>query len=96
VVDGRSNIYLNSINFEFLAGARPTSGLIVLVIPDGSTRQVASDLAFPNTMLFSRVSAGAAQAGAPGRTTRAWPPPPVARFAACGSREQAAFPAVYQ
>jgi sugar lactone lactonase YvrE len=30
VVDGRGNIYLNSINFEFLAGAKPTSGIIAL------------------------------------------------------------------
>jgi hypothetical protein len=36
-----------------------------------------------NGMPCGRVSAGAAQAGAPGRTTPGWPPPPVARFAAC-------------
>jgi sugar lactone lactonase YvrE len=53
VVDGRGNIYLNSINFEFLAGAKPTSGIIALVTPDGSARQVAGDLAFPNGMVVT-------------------------------------------
>lgn len=53
VVDGRGNIYLNSINFEFLAGAAPTAGIIALVTPDGSARQVARDLAFPNGMLIT-------------------------------------------
>src|SRR5690242_7942369 len=55
VVDGRGNIYLNSINFQFLAGARPTSatGLIALVTPDGAARQVAGDLSFPNGMVIT-------------------------------------------
>jgi sugar lactone lactonase YvrE len=53
VVDGRGNIYLNSINFEFLAGAKPTSGIIALVTPDGSARQVAGDLSFPNGMVVT-------------------------------------------
>ncbi len=51
VVDGRGNIYLNSIRFAFLSGAQPTSGVIALVTPDGSVRQVAGDLAFPNGMV---------------------------------------------
>jgi sugar lactone lactonase YvrE len=53
LVDGRGNIYLNSINFEFLAGAKPTSGIIALVTPDGKARQVAGDLAFPNGMVVT-------------------------------------------
>jgi len=53
VVDGRGNIYLNSIRFQFLAGAAPTSGIIALVTPDGTTRQVAGDLAFPNGMVVT-------------------------------------------
>jgi sugar lactone lactonase YvrE len=53
VVDGRGNIYLNSINFEFLAGAKPTSGIIALVTPDGSARKVAGDLTFPNGMVVT-------------------------------------------
>jgi sugar lactone lactonase YvrE len=52
VVDGRGNIYLNSIRFAFLSGAQPTSGVIALVTPDGSVRQVAGDLAFPNGMVI--------------------------------------------
>ncbi len=53
VVDGRGNIYLNSINFGFLAGEQPKSGIIALVTPDGSARQVAGDLAFPNGMVIT-------------------------------------------
>ena len=53
VVDGRGNIYVTSIRFEFLAGKPPTSGIIALVTPDGKTRQVAGDLAFPNGMVIT-------------------------------------------
>jgi sugar lactone lactonase YvrE len=53
VVDGRGNIYLNSINFGFLAGEQPKSGIIALVTPDGKTRKVAGDLAFPNGMVVT-------------------------------------------
>jgi len=53
VVDGRGNIYLNSINFGFLAGEQPKSGIIVLVTPDGKARKVAGDLAFPNGMVIT-------------------------------------------
>src|SRR5258707_3324365 len=53
VVDGIGNIYLNSINFGFLAGEQPKSGIIALVTPDGSARQVAGDLAFPNGMVIT-------------------------------------------
>jgi sugar lactone lactonase YvrE len=53
VVDGRGNIYLNSIRFQFLAGQPPTSGIIALVTPDGKSRQVAGDLAFPNGMVVT-------------------------------------------
>jgi sugar lactone lactonase YvrE len=53
VVDGRGNIYLNSINFGFLAGEQPKSGIIALITPDGAARQVAGDLAFPNGMVVT-------------------------------------------
>ncbi len=53
VVDGRGNVYVNSIQFGFIAGEPPTSGIIALVAPDGSTRQVADDLAFPNGMVIT-------------------------------------------
>lgn len=53
VVDGRGNIYINSIRFGFLAGEAPQSGVIALVTPDGEARQVADDLAFPNGMVVT-------------------------------------------
>lgn len=53
VVDGRGNIYLNSINFDFLGGSPPGSGIIALVTPDGRARQVADGLAFPNGMVVT-------------------------------------------
>jgi sugar lactone lactonase YvrE len=52
VVDGRGNIYTNSINFLWgLEAFRP--GFIALVTPDGAIRQVADDLAFPNGMVVT-------------------------------------------
>jgi sugar lactone lactonase YvrE len=50
VVDGRGDIYVNSIEFDFAGGGEPTGGVIALVTPDGSVRRVAGDLAFPNGM----------------------------------------------
>jgi sugar lactone lactonase YvrE len=54
-VDGRGNIYVNSINFDFMAGEQPMGapGLIALVTPDGVARQVADELAFPNGMVVT-------------------------------------------
>jgi sugar lactone lactonase YvrE len=49
VVDGRGNTYLNNIGFDFPHG-EVTTGMIALVTPDGSVRQVADDVAFPNGM----------------------------------------------
>jgi sugar lactone lactonase YvrE len=49
VVDGRGNAYLNNIGFDFPEGAF-APGLIAFVTPDGSVRQVADDVAFPNGM----------------------------------------------
>lgn len=53
VVDGGGNIYLNSIGFGFIAGEAPTAGIIALVTLDGSVRQVAGDLSFPNGMVIT-------------------------------------------
>jgi len=57
-VDGRGNVYLNSINFDFanfndvlVSGAAP--GRIALVTPDGRSREVADGLAFPNGMVVT-------------------------------------------
>lgn len=52
VVDGRGNIYLNTIGFDFPMGAF-APGLIALVTPDGSIRQVADNVAFPNGMVVT-------------------------------------------
>jgi sugar lactone lactonase YvrE len=49
VVDGRGNAYLNNIGFDFPGGEFAT-GIIALVSPDGSARQVADGVAFPNGM----------------------------------------------
>lgn len=43
VVDGRGNIYINGGGFD-------APGIIALVTPDGSVRQVTEDIAFPNGM----------------------------------------------
>jgi sugar lactone lactonase YvrE len=53
VVDGRGNIYVNSIEFDFLGGGEPTGGVIALITPDGDIRRVAGDLAFPNGMVVT-------------------------------------------
>ena len=53
VVDGRGNAYVNSPNFEFSVGppeSRVQPGFVALVTPDGTTRVVADDIAFPNGM----------------------------------------------
>jgi sugar lactone lactonase YvrE len=53
VVDGRGNIYVNGLGFDFLGGEDPTPGIIVLVSPDGTARCVASDIEFPNGMVVT-------------------------------------------
>ena len=47
VVDGRGNTYINGGD---PSDKNPTAGIIALVAPDGSARQVADGLAFPNGM----------------------------------------------
>jgi sugar lactone lactonase YvrE len=49
VVDGRGNVYLNNTGFDFPGGAF-APGIIALVTPNGSVRQVADEVAFPNGM----------------------------------------------
>jgi sugar lactone lactonase YvrE len=51
VVDRRGNAYVNGGGFNMMAGAEFAPGVITLVAPDGSARQVAGGLAFPNGML---------------------------------------------
>lgn len=49
VIDGRGNAYVNNTGFDFPGGAF-APGSITLARPDGTVRQVADDLAFPNGM----------------------------------------------
>lgn len=50
VVDGRSNAYINGPGFDLLAGEAFAPGIVALLIPDGSARQLADGIAFPNGM----------------------------------------------
>jgi sugar lactone lactonase YvrE len=49
VVDGRGNAYINNAGFEF-PGGEFAPGTIALLTPDGTARQVADGIAFPNGM----------------------------------------------
>jgi sugar lactone lactonase YvrE len=50
VVDGRGQIYVNRSGFNPTAGEEFRPGFVFLVAADGSVRQVADDIAFPNGM----------------------------------------------
>jgi sugar lactone lactonase YvrE len=50
VIDGRGNAYLNGAGFNPTAGEAFAPGSVSLVTPDGTVRQVADDIAFPNGM----------------------------------------------
>jgi sugar lactone lactonase YvrE len=57
-VDGRGNVYVNTINFDFAdfndiltSGKAP--GKIALVTPDGEASEVAREIAFPNGMVVT-------------------------------------------
>jgi sugar lactone lactonase YvrE len=52
VVDGRGNVYLNNQGFDFPGGAF-APGTIALLKPDGSAKQVAEGIAFPNGMAIT-------------------------------------------
>jgi sugar lactone lactonase YvrE len=60
-IDGRGNIYVNSIGFDFDAEmvervanpSRAPTGVIALVTPDGKARKVADGIAFPNGMVVT-------------------------------------------
>jgi sugar lactone lactonase YvrE len=62
VVDGRGNIYVNAVGIRFAesdasvfdpGGEAFRAGIIALVTPDGSVRQVADGIAFPNGMVVT-------------------------------------------
>jgi sugar lactone lactonase YvrE len=50
VVDGRGSAYVNGAGFDLMAGEESRPGIVALVTPDGSARQVADGVAFPNGM----------------------------------------------
>jgi sugar lactone lactonase YvrE len=52
VVDGRGNAYIGNIGFDF-PGGEFAPGILALVTPDGSARQVADDVAFPNGLVVT-------------------------------------------
>jgi sugar lactone lactonase YvrE len=51
-VDGRGNAYIGNLGFNF-PGGEFAPGLLALVTPDGSVRQVADGFAFPNGMVVT-------------------------------------------
>jgi sugar lactone lactonase YvrE len=53
VVSASGNIYLTGADFDFLGGGAPKPGIIGLVRPDGSVRQVADGIDFPNGMVIT-------------------------------------------
>ncbi|GHE48082.1 gluconolaconase [Streptosporangium violaceochromogenes] len=57
VVGGRGDVYVNRIGFDMLAGGEFAPGSVVHVGPDGSAREVAGDIAFPNGMAVTRDNA---------------------------------------
>jgi sugar lactone lactonase YvrE len=52
VVDGRGNAYVGNIGFDF-PGGEFAPGILALVTLDGSARQVADGLAFPNGIVVT-------------------------------------------
>jgi sugar lactone lactonase YvrE len=50
VIDGRGNAYVNRAGFNPTVGEEFRPGFVHLVSADGSVRQVADDIAFPNGM----------------------------------------------
>ena len=52
VVDGRGNAYVGNTGFDF-PGGEFAPGTLAMVTPDGSARQVADGVAFPNGMVVT-------------------------------------------
>jgi len=50
VVDGRGNAYVNDVGFDLMAGENFAPGIIAHLTADGTIRQVAEGVAFPNGM----------------------------------------------
>jgi sugar lactone lactonase YvrE len=50
VVDRRGNAYVNCVGYDMMAGEKPASGIIALVTAEGTVREVADKVFFPNGM----------------------------------------------
>ncbi len=57
VVDGRGNIFVNSVGFDLSKGEPFAPGSAAVVTPDGAARRVAAGFAFPNGMAVTRDNA---------------------------------------
>jgi sugar lactone lactonase YvrE len=53
VVDPAGRVYVNGADFDFLGGGAPKPGWIRLIGPDGTARDVAGDIEFPNGMVVT-------------------------------------------
>jgi len=53
VVDVRGNAYVNGAGFNLMAGDAFAPGIVVVVTTDGSAREVADGIAFPNGMVVT-------------------------------------------
>jgi sugar lactone lactonase YvrE len=53
VVDGRGNAYVNNIGFNMMAGGEVAPGTLAVVGADGSAREVADGVEFPNGMVVT-------------------------------------------
>ena len=86
VADGRGNAYVNNVGFDMMAGAAFAPGIIALVAPDGSARQVAGDVAFPNGMAVTPDNSTLIVARPTAESSRRSTSPPTAAFqiSVCG------------
>jgi sugar lactone lactonase YvrE len=53
VVDPAGHVYVNGADFDFLGGGAPEPGWIRLIASDGTARDVADDIEFPNGMVIT-------------------------------------------
>jgi sugar lactone lactonase YvrE len=52
-IDAHGHVYVNGFNFDFVGGGQPEPGWINLIAPDGTYRQVAGGIEFPNGMVLT-------------------------------------------
>ena len=72
VVDGRGTAYVNNPGFDLMAGAAFAPGTIAMVAPNGSAREVADGIAFPNGMAITPDNSTLIVAESYGRTLTAF------------------------